>query len=50
MSDVVHALSSHSSTLGPESCVQLFWPRQQCPLLRDDVVLIDTPGRVYRTQ
>ena len=39
---VAHALSSDS--LGPDSCVRLLWPRHRCPLLRDDVVLVDTPG------
>ena len=39
---VAHALSS--SSLGPDSCVRLFWPRHRCPLLSDDVVLVDTPG------
>ena len=24
--------------------MQLFWPRHRCPLLADDVVLVDTPG------
>ena len=41
--EVAHALSSRS--LGPDSCVRLLWPRHRCPLLRDDVVLVDTPGR-----
>ena len=39
---VADALSSDS--LGPDSCVRLLWPRHRCPLLRDDVVLVDTPG------
>ena len=41
--EVADALSSRS--LGPDSCVRLLWPRHRCPLLRDDVVLVDTPGR-----
>ena len=43
---VAHALSS--SSLGPDSCVRLLWPRHRCPLLRDDVVLVDTPGNYLR--
>ena len=39
---VAHALSSNS--LGPDSCVRVLWPRHRCPLLRDDVILVDTPG------
>ena len=39
---VADALSCNS--LGPDSCVRLLWPRHRCPLLRDDVVLVDTPG------
>ena len=31
-------------TLGPNKCVQLFWPRHSCPLLKHNVVLIDSPG------
>ena len=40
---VADALSSGS--LGPDSCVRLLWPRHRCPLLSDDVVLVDTPGQ-----
>ena len=40
---VADALSS--SSLGPDSCVRLLWPRHRCPLLSDDVVLVDTPGQ-----
>ena len=39
---VADALSS--SSLGPDSCVRLLWPRHRCPLLSDDIVLVDTPG------
>ena len=42
LGEVAHALKSHC--LGPHSCVRLLWPRHRCPLLRDDVVLVDTPG------
>lgn len=30
--------------LPPESVVELFWPRQKCHLLGDDVVIMDSPG------
>lgn len=30
--------------LSESSLVRVFWPRQRCSLLRDEVVLIDSPG------
>ncbi|UYV68629.1 MFN2, partial [Cordylochernes scorpioides] len=34
----------HSEAIGENSLVRIFWPKQRCPLLRDDVVLLDSPG------
>ena len=36
--------SLKESSFGPNKCVQLLWPRRTCPLLEDNVVLIDSPG------
>ncbi|KAJ6632777.1 Transmembrane GTPase Marf [Pseudolycoriella hygida] len=30
--------------LNESSLVRIFWPREQCSLLRDDVVFVDSPG------
>lgn len=30
--------------LPESSLVKVFWPREKCPLLRDDVVFVDSPG------
>ena len=36
--------SLKESSFGPNKCVQLLWPRRTCPLLEDNVVIIDSPG------
>ena len=39
---LAHALCSENL---PESAlVRVMWPKDKCPLLRDDVVFIDSPG------
>ena len=39
---LAHALSAENL---PESAlVRVMWPKDKCPLLRDDVVFIDSPG------
>lgn len=30
--------------LSESSLVRIFWPRERCNLLRDDVVFVDSPG------
>lgn len=30
--------------LSESSLVRIFWPREKCSLLRDDVVFVDSPG------
>lgn len=30
--------------LSESSLVRIFWPRERCSLLRDDVVFVDSPG------
>ena len=30
--------------MGDSSLVRIHWPKALCPLLRDDVVLLDSPG------
>lgn len=30
--------------LTESSLVRVFWPKEKCPLLRDDVVFVDSPG------
>ncbi|XP_078481131.1 mitofusin-2 [Ciona intestinalis] len=37
-----HALSEES--MSPDSLIQVFWPKSKCALLKDDVVLVDSPG------
>lgn len=39
---LAHALCSEK--LGESALVRIFWPKEKCPLLRDDVVLVDSPG------
>lgn len=39
---LANALNSES--LGESTLVQIFWPKDRCNLLRDDVVLVDSPG------
>ena len=31
-------------SFGPNKYVQLLWPKQSCPLLENNVVLVDSPG------
>jgi len=42
VSQLGHALSDQS--LSNESLIQVFWPRKKCALLKDDIVLVDSPG------
>nr|CAG4643729.1 EOG090X01A3 [Lepidurus arcticus] len=42
VSQLGHALCNDS--LGDSSLVRIYWPKEKCPLLRDDVVLVDSPG------
>uniref|UniRef100_H2ZK80 Dynamin-type G domain-containing protein n=1 Tax=Ciona savignyi TaxID=51511 RepID=H2ZK80_CIOSA len=37
-----HALSQESMSC--DSLIQVFWPKSKCALLKDDVVLVDSPG------
>lgn len=37
-----HALCSEK--LGESALVRIFWPKDKCLLLRDDVILVDSPG------
>ncbi|KAL3215824.1 hypothetical protein MRX96_033439 [Rhipicephalus microplus] len=39
---LANALNSES--LGESALVRVFWPKDRCNLLRDDVVLVDSPG------
>ncbi|KAL1440465.1 hypothetical protein MTO96_009499 [Rhipicephalus appendiculatus] len=39
---LANALNSES--LGESALVRIFWPKDRCNLLRDDVVLVDSPG------
>ncbi|XP_003742155.1 transmembrane GTPase Marf [Galendromus occidentalis] len=34
----------HGESLDPNALVRIFWPSNKCNLLRDDVVLLDSPG------
>lgn len=42
VSHLGHALSKEK--LGESQLVRIFWPRDKCLLLRDDVVFVDSPG------
>lgn len=33
-----------TGSLGDSALVRVYWPTDKCPLLRDDVVLVDSPG------
>lgn len=39
---LAHALCEEK--LSESQLVRIFWPRDKCSLLRDDVVLVDSPG------
>ena len=38
------ASSLCTESLGDASLVKVYWPTDKCPLLGDDVVLVDSPG------
>nr|CAB3263789.1 mitofusin-2 [Phallusia mammillata] len=42
VSQLGHALSQES--LSYDSLIQVFWPKKKCALLKDEVVLLDSPG------
>ncbi|XP_013771955.1 mitofusin-2-like [Limulus polyphemus] len=42
VAQLAHALNSEK--LGDSSLVRILWPKEKYPLLRDDVVLVDSPG------
>nr|CAG4638256.1 EOG090X01A3 [Cyclestheria hislopi] len=42
VSQLAHALCTER--MGDSSLVRVYWPPDKCPLLRDDVVLVDSPG------
>lgn len=42
MGQLAHALCD--SRLQECELVHIFWPREKCGLLRDDVVFVDSPG------
>lgn len=39
---LAHALCKEH--LGESTLVKIFWPKDKCLLLRDDVVFVDSPG------
>lgn len=43
VSQLAHALHM-DPTLDSGSLVKVFWPKNRCALLRDDLVLMDSPG------
>nr|CAG4648497.1 EOG090X01A3 [Polyphemus pediculus] len=46
VSQLAHSLCTESkdNNLGDSSLVRVYWPTDKCPLLRDEVVLVDSPG------
>lgn len=42
VSQLAHSLCTGS--LGDSALMRVYWPTDKCPLLRDDVVLVDSPG------
>lgn len=42
VAQLAHALCK--SKLTESALVKIFWPKDKCPLLRDDVVFVDSPG------
>lgn len=44
MAQLAHSLCNDTPTLGDSTLVRVYWPPDKCPLLRDDVVLVDSPG------
>uniref|UniRef100_UPI0035901D33 mitofusin-2-like isoform X1 n=4 Tax=Myxine glutinosa TaxID=7769 RepID=UPI0035901D33 len=43
VNQLAHALHQ-TANLGTGSLVSVFWPKSRCALLRDDLVLVDSPG------
>lgn len=39
---LAHAL--HTSEMGDQGLVKIRWPKESCALLKDDVILVDSPG------
>nr|CAG4644576.1 EOG090X01A3 [Leptodora kindtii] len=44
VAQLAHSLCNDTPTLGDSTLVRVYWPPDKCPLLRDDVVLVDSPG------
>ena len=44
LQDITDALTKHDLDDGDTHLVILNWPRASCPLLQEDVVLVDSPG------
>lgn len=42
LKQMANALSQEK--LNESSLIRIFWPRERCNLLRDDVVFVDSPG------
>ena len=42
LQQLAHALGDRK--LDPSSLLKVHWPKSRCPLLRDDVVFVDSPG------
>ncbi|RWS24685.1 Transmembrane GTPase Marf-like protein, partial [Leptotrombidium deliense] len=42
VSHLANALNSEK--MGDSTCVRIYWPKNKCSLLTDDVVLVDSPG------
>lgn len=43
VSHLAHALN-HEKQLNEKELVHVYWPKERCVLLRDDVALVDSPG------
>ena len=44
VAQLAHSLCVDTETLGDSSLVRVYWPPDKWPFLRDDVVLVDSPG------
>lgn len=44
--DSIHQLANalNSDNIGDDTLCKVYWPKDKCNLLRDDVVLVDSPG------
>ncbi|XP_065656566.1 mitofusin-2 isoform X2 [Hydra vulgaris] len=42
LQQLAHAL--HNNKLDISSLLNVYWPKSECPLLKDDVVFVDSPG------